>query len=136
MSDQLEFKISEGLIRPILQAKINLAITEALGGHEKLITDILNAYMNQSVDSEGKPSTYSSSKPRLTWLMHQMVEQAMKNALQSFLQGKTAHIQSEFEKFLNSKKGSSKIIEAIQTGFCESLTNKWRTIVTFQPPKD
>lgn len=136
MADQLEFKISEGLIKPILQAKINAAISEAMGGHEKMITDMLNVYMNQLVDSEGKTSSYSSSKPRLSWIVNKMVEEAMKDALKSYLQGKKEHLQSEFEKFFNSKKGSSKVIEAMQEGFCKSLGDNWRTVVQFIPLKD
>ena len=36
-TDQVEFKISEGLIRPIIEAKINAAIVEAMGGHDSKV---------------------------------------------------------------------------------------------------
>jgi len=135
MADQLEFKISESLVKPILEAKINAAITEAMGGHEKMITDILTAYMSQKVDSDGKESSYSSSKPRLSWLVNKMIEEAMKKSLLEFMETKKEVIKNEFEKFINSKKGSSKIITAMQDGFCEALTNKWKTTITFNPPE-
>lgn len=134
MADQLEFKISESLVKPILEAKINAAIVESMGGHEKMITDILTAYMNQTVDGDGKQSTYSSAKPRLHWLVQRMIEEAMKASLTEYMQTKKEFLIKEFERFFNSKKGSSKIIAAMQDGFCNALTDKWRTTITFNPP--
>jgi hypothetical protein len=132
MADQVEFKISESLIRPILEAKINTAVIEAMGGHEKIITDMLETYMKQKVDSEGKVSGYSNNIPRLDWLMNKMISDALKVALTSYLEGKKEFMQAEFQRFFNSKKGSSKLIEAMQTGFVDSLTKNWMTTITFK----
>ncbi len=132
-TDHVEFKISEGLIRPIIEAKINAAIVEAMGGHEKMIADMLTAYMSQRVDGEGKEGRgYSGEKPRLNWLVDSMVKNALKAALTAYLQGKTDLLTKEFEKFFSSKKGTSQIITAMQEGLCKSLTDQWRTTVTFK----
>lgn len=134
MADQLEFKISEGLIRPIIEAKIKAAVVEAMGGHEKMVADMMVAYMSQKVDSEGKEGRgYSSDKPRLDHLMHKMVEDALKKALTEYLQGKTDLLTKEFEKFFASKKGTSQIIMAMQEGFCKALADRWRTTINFTP---
>lgn len=138
MPDQIEFKVSEGLIKPIIEAKINAAIIEAMGGHEKMVGEMLNAYMTQRVDSEGKEDRYSDSrnKPRLQWLMHKMVEAALKDALTGFLQTKQDFMKKEFEKFFNSKKGTSQLVAAMQDGFCDALKDKWRTNITLSIPGD
>jgi hypothetical protein len=133
MADQLEFKISEGLVRPIIDAKIKTAVVEAMGGHEIIIADMMKAYMSQRVDSEGKESGYSSSKPRLDWLVHKMLEDALKTALTQYIQSKTDFFEKEFQRFFASKKGTSQIISAMQDGFCKALTDKWRTTITFTP---
>ena len=132
MGDQLEFKVSESLVRPIIEAKINAAVVEALGGHEKVVTDMLNVYMSQKVDSEGKTSGYRSNIPRIEHLMHKMIQGALVNALRAFLDTKMEMIQGEFEKYFKTKKGSSQIVKAMQEGLCESLSNQWRTTVTFR----
>ncbi|MFH2042822.1 MAG: hypothetical protein ABIJ35_09915, partial [Acidobacteriota bacterium] len=79
-------------------------------------------------------SGYSSNKPRLTWLVHKMLEDAMKKALTDFLEKKKGILEKEFEKFFASKAGSHKVVEAMQNGFCEALKDKWRTTITFYPP--
>lgn len=133
MPDQLEFRVSEGLIKPIIEAKIQAAVIEAMGGHEKMVTGMLNAYMSQKVDIEGRPGRgYSGDKPRIDHLMTQMIEGALKTALASYLQTKQDVIQKEFERYFNSKKGSSEIIKAMQEGICAALTEKWRTTITFK----
>ena len=107
MADTLEFKISEGLIKPIIETKINEAVITAMGGHERLIADMITMYMNQKVDSDGKISNYGNSRPRIEWLSQTMVEEAVKEALKNFLSDKREFLQKEFERFFNSKKGSS-----------------------------
>ncbi len=134
MADGIDFKISEGLVRPIIESKINAAIVEAMGGHERLIAEMVAGFLNQRTDSDGKDSGYGSNKPRLTWLVHKMLEEAMKKALGEFLEKKKGLLEKEFEKFFASKSGSSKIIEAMQDGFCNALKDKWHTTVIFRPP--
>jgi ABC-type phosphate/phosphonate transport system substrate-binding protein len=134
MADGIDFKISEGLIKPIIEAKISAAIVEAMGGHERMIAEMVAGFLNQNVDNEGKVSGYSSNKPRLSWLVHKMLEDAMKSALTAFLEKKKGILEKEFEKFFASKAGSSKVIAAMQDGFCAALKDKWRTTIVFQPP--
>jgi hypothetical protein len=136
MSDQLEFKISESLIRPIIDAKIQSAIVEAMGGEKKMVADMVSCYMAQKVDCEGKVSRYSSDKARFDYLVGKMLEDAMKEALSTYLKEKTELLQKEFEKFFNSKKGTSLLIKAMQEGLCAGLSDKWRTTVTFSPPRE
>jgi hypothetical protein len=133
MADQMEFKISEGLIKPIIQAKIHEAMITAMGGHEKLITDMLDTYMNQVVDNEGKPTNYNG-KPRLYHLANRMVEDALKTALIEYLKTKQALLEKEFTKFFESKKGTSQLIAAMQDGFCKALTDKWHFTINVAPP--
>ena len=130
MADGIDFKISEGLIKPIIESKIQTAIIEAMGGHERMIAEMVASYMNQPVDSEGKATGYSSNRARIGWLAHKMVEDAMKAALTEWIKSKTGLLEKEFEKFFNSKKGTSKLIEAMQTGFCTALSDKWKTTIS------
>ena len=135
MADTLEFKISEGLIKPIIETKINEAIIASMGGHESLVADMVVMYMNQKVDCAGNPTSYSSSKSRLTWLSETMINDAIKNTLKEYLKSKQEFLQKEFEKFFNSKKGSSQIVKAMQEGLCAGLGECWRVSIKFSPPE-
>lgn len=130
MGDQLEFKVSESLVRPIIESKINSAIIEAMGGHERMIVEMVSAFMSQKVDTEGKLSSYSNTK-RVEWLANKLLEDAVKKALENFIESKKDVIASEIGKFFASKKGSSQLIAAIQEGILGSLTTRWTTSINF-----
>jgi hypothetical protein len=91
--------------------------------------------MNQKVDCAGNPTSYSSSKSRLTWLSETMINDAIKNTLKEYLKSKQEFLQKEFEKFFNSKKGSSQIVKAMQDGLCAGLGECWRVSIKFSPPE-
>jgi hypothetical protein len=108
MADGIDFKVSEGLIRPIIESKINTAILEAMGGHERVIAEMVAGFLNQRVDDEGKESGYSSNKPRLTWLVHKMLEEAMRKALTEFLERKRVSLKKNLRNSLPVKRGLTK----------------------------
>ncbi len=130
MAEGIDFKISEGLIKPIIEAKINTAIAEAMGGHERMIAEMIAGFLNQRVDHEGKDNGYSSNKPRLTWLGQKMLEEAMKKALTEFLEKKKGLLEKEFEKFFASEAGRHKVIEAMQDGFHHNIPAAGTLIIT------
>lgn len=134
MSDQLEFKVSEGLVRPIIEAKINSAIIEAMGGHERMIVEMVTAFMNQKVDGEGKTGGYNSNKPRYEWLTHKLLEDAVRKALQDYLDTKKEVLAREVQKFFSSKKGTNLLVEAVANGVLSGLGKTWRTTITFNAP--
>lgn len=136
MGDQLEFKVSENLVLPIIKEKINAAVVEALGGHDEIVSSMMTAFMSQKVDYKGNPSENSyNNEPRLHYLAHKMVEDALTESLQAYMKTKTEFMQKEFEKFFNSKKGSSLVVKAMQEGFCDALKDKWRLSIQFKIPE-
>jgi len=137
MEDKLEFKISPDLIMPIIKAKIETAIIEAMGGHKELIDSILEAYMSQKVSSEGKISSYSSDNKftRIDFIMQQTLEVAVKDALKEFLANKQKEVAESISRYFASKKGSSELIRAIEEGILDSLKSNWATKIQFIPNK-
>jgi hypothetical protein len=135
----VELKINENLIKPILTAKINEAVIEALGGRDLLIKDIIEHYMRVKVDNEGKVSTYSSdqNRTRMDYLVDQMIKDAMKDAIKTYMDIHKDLLVKELSKFFASKKGSAEILKALSTGVIDSFQSKWTTKidVKFEPPK-
>jgi hypothetical protein len=138
MNEPVELKISEAVIRPIIEAKMNAAVVEIMGGHERMITDMIRVWMNQKVDREGKPSSYNlnSDKTRLDYIASVMLTESLQKAITDYLQTKKELFVREFEKFFKSKQGSSQIVSAMQTGLCAALANEWRFKVELTPPKE
>jgi hypothetical protein len=132
MTEPVELKISPEIIRPIIQAKINAAIVEMFEGHERLVSDMISMWMNQKVDSDGKVGNYNSNLPRYEQLIHRMLEDAMKKALDNYLSERKEFITQEFMKFFKSKSGSSALASALQQGVCASLKSNWLTSISFR----
>jgi hypothetical protein len=132
MSEPVSLQIDKSVIRPIIEMKMAAAISEAMGGHEKMITDILKSWMEQKVDEKGQVSNYSSNKPRYEVLLHGMFEEALKAALTEYMKDKKAVLEKEFVKFFSTKAGTSMLIEALSKGVCESLSRNWMTSIAFK----
>lgn len=131
MSEPVELKISSEVIKPIIQAKINTAIIEALGGHKDLIESFLDAWMTRKVDSDGKESNYNSTKPRIDYLLTKMLEEALKESLAELLKQRKGEIALEFAKYFKTKAGSNALMAALQNGVCKSLESAWMTSISF-----
>lgn len=130
--DNVEIKISQDLIKPIIEQKIQAALVEAMGSYPQMLEQIVKAFLTQKVDSSGKESGYSSDKPRMYHLVNTVLTNACKDAIINFMATKQSCMQAEFEKFFNSKKGQSQLIAAMQDGFLKSLNDKWRLHIEFK----
>ena len=100
MTDQIDIKISQDLVKPIIEAKVKAAIVQALDGEKQILEGILDAYMTQKVDSEGKVGRgYSSDKPRIDWLLKSCIENALRGAIKEHLSGNQEKFTQEFLKY-------------------------------------
>jgi len=131
--DGIDFKVSEGLIKPIIETKIKMAIAEAMGGHEQLLDHLIEAFMRQKVDSSGNVDDrgYSGSKPRIDYLITKMMETAMKSAIEEYLAENLEIVRDAIVRYFKTKQGSARIITAIQEGLCKSFADKWLTKIEF-----
>lgn len=127
MGDQIDIKISEDLVKPIIEAKIKASLIQALEGEGKILEGILDAYMKQKVDSEGKIGRgYSGDKPRIDWLLESCISKALESAIKEHLSKNQAKFTQEFLKYFQSKRGSNKIVKAMQSGLIEAMSSSWR----------
>jgi predicted RNA-binding Zn ribbon-like protein len=140
MNEQnVNLTISKDIVNPIVSAKIQEAVAEALGGKEKLIADLLDKIIQQRVDKKGNVSTYNSEN-KYSWL-EAMVNQQIENAIKDELQKQIASMSSEIRelviKQLQTKRGANAVATALLDGLNQTLNNSWcSTIaVTINPIK-
>jgi hypothetical protein len=83
MADNPTFQIPKEVIEPIIQAHVTTAVMNALGGHQKLVSDAVASVLTQSVDSDGKPSSSSYyGKPFIEHVMTKCIRDAVLQAVQ------------------------------------------------------
>lgn len=138
MNEQnVNLTISKDIVNPIVTAKVQEAIVAALGGEDKLISDLLDRIINQKVDKDGKVSGYSSSN-KYTWL-ELMVNNQIKDAIREELKKQIASMSSKIRelviKQLQTKRGSNTVARALLDGLNDTLNNSWKSKieVTIEP---
>lgn len=77
-------KIPNDVIQPIIEAKVAAAVTEALGGYERLIETAVGQVLNQKVGTDGQPSTYSNAIPWFKWTMNDCIKRAARAAIEDY----------------------------------------------------
>lgn len=136
--ESVNIQVSDGLIKPIIEAKIQAAIVSALDGSEKhLIESAIAAILNQKVDEEGKPPRYDNGKYTfLQYLCKQAIKAAANDAVREWCE---TH-QKELKDTLLSqmRKQKSSLANAFVEGLARSIQSQWlfKCDVSFKTPKD
>ena len=111
MSNEASITIPKDLLQPAISAQVSKAMIEALGSEGKLLLALADRIMTQKVDESGKPSSYSSSKSYIEWLVENMTKDAIKEAIGEHGAAFCANVKATVEKEL--KKPGSKLSKAI-----------------------
>lgn len=133
MSDSPTFQIPKDVIEPIIQAHISAAIVSALSGRERLIEHAVTQVLTQKVDSDGKPSNYSSSVQFVQWAM----QNAVRKAVTAMLETEFAKQEEAIRALLTAelKKSKSPLVKQLVEGMTKAFTDpgnlKWRLKVSY-----
>jgi len=126
-NETVSLTISKEIVNPIVDAKIKDAIIAAMGGQSQLIEKVVTQVLSTKVDSEGKVNSYSSENKH-SWLdvvVTKQIKAAVEEQLKSVVADCSTQIREELIKQLQSKKGASKIAEALVTCLAGSFANNW-----------
>lgn len=124
-TDMVSMIIGPEVIRPIVEAKIQAALVDALGGNSNIIENAVKAIMYAKVDSEGHFSTisYSADKTLIEWTCYKLVKSAAEEAIREYVATKKDVLVAEFQKQFAKK--SKTIAEKMVDGILESANSRW-----------
>lgn len=128
MADQIDIKISEDLVRPIIETKINQAIVAGMGDFDKVIAKVASTIINHKVDGDGKPERYSS-RDNLTyieWLSKRVIQEAAESAMKEWAEERKPEIQKELVRQMSLKKTTNVMVKAMVDGFITASQEKYR----------
>lgn len=138
MADNATIQIPKDLLDPAIQAHVSKALIEALELKTDLLGSLAEKILNQKVDSDGKPSTYSSSTTWIRWMIDTMTKDAIKEAIQAQGEEFKANVRAAVEKEL--KKPGSKLVKEISEGAAMAVMNAankgWSIKVNFERHND
>lgn len=139
-SSLVNLSIPSDVTRPIVAAKIQEAVLAALGGSEKLVADVIYLICNQKVASDGKISGYSSDN-KYSWLdlnVTNVIKAEVEKELKEQIKVNAQQIKDELIKQISTKKGASKIAEALLSSLNGTFESGWKSKIEifFEPKKD
>jgi len=125
MSSEVQVNIGQDLIGPIVEAKIQAAITSSLTNPKDLVNEMITRILSQKCDAEGKVNSYSS------YNKYTMVDMVCRNALQRATKAAMEEWVSENTKLLKDtlKKqiaaSPAKFAKVFLDGLAGSLKSSW-----------
>jgi len=125
MSD-VNLSISKELVQPIIEAKINAAVCEALSGQQSIVSSVVEKVLSMKVDSEGKYSSYNSSIPFIQWLCQDAIKQAAIAAVKDYLSNSKEMLVVEVRKAIvkNQKNIAVGMVDAVMKASTDSYRMK------------
>lgn len=126
MSDTVNIQLGQDLIKPIIETKIKAAIMESFNLESQFIEKLVETVLKQKVDRDGKPSTYSSDKYYIDYLIHKSFLEMVRTCVQEVITEKNEQIKIEIHKQLSSKKGIKDIVETFSQNLISSANQPYR----------
>lgn len=120
---QVGITVSDDLVAPIIEAKVQAAIIEALGDERSLVERVVAEALTRKIE----PERYSSKK--VPWIEHvcqKVIREAAEQAIQEWAASHKEVIAAEFLKQLQSKKVASGVVKTMIDGMASVAGCKWK----------
>lgn len=124
-------QLPKDLIEAAIQQNVAAAMTKAMGGYQSLMSEAVNRVLNQKVDSDGKPSSYSSNIPFIQWAVGDALRSAVKAALAEEVVKYEAEVRRQIVEQLSKKNSPivKQLVENMTKGLIEAATSKYQLTV-------
>jgi hypothetical protein len=133
MNGSVSMQVDEKIVKEVVQQQITAAIgIELMKVNTTIIDGIVNGVLNQSVDSDGKVSTYSSATTFLVWLVRKSIRESATEAVRQYVDGQKDTMVKSIIKALKANPDS--MAKALVNSFSESLKS-WRFIIKLEGEK-
>ena len=122
MSD-VNLSVSKEIIQPIIDAKVNTAICEALSGSKDIVAKVVSTVLEMKVNDKGERSSYSSEVSYIQWLCSKAIQDASKQAVTNYIAGSNEKLVEAIQK--NLQNNTKSIAVNLVNSFIEATKNSW-----------
>lgn len=132
-ADQVDIKVSEDLIRGIIETKVQAAITEALSSERGVVERVVAAALDTKVNEKGERSRYDGDNKftYLDSLCRRVIRAAAESAIQKWAAEQQAMLEAQFRRQLQTRKVSNRLVRACVDGLTDATEAQWRFKVEF-----
>jgi len=125
---EVNVSIGKDLIKPIIEAKVQAAIVQAVSSEQDLITRFIAQALETKVGKDGKIN-YHDRDNKYTMLEYMCIDtlrDCAKQAIRSWIEDNKKEIQKALTAQLKTTKTTSTFAKAILNGLTNSLHSDWR----------
>jgi hypothetical protein len=130
--------ISQDIVKPIVEAKIKEAMVKCFSDDPNgLIGKVIDQFLLQKVDEKGERSSYRNDYYYVDILLRNMINEALKDAVKSWVSDNQEIIKKAVYDKLNLKSTKAKMAGEIISGLINATTDSWsfKTEFKFQSDK-
>ena len=125
---EVNVSIGKDLIEPIIKAKVQAAIVQAVSGEQDLVTRFISQALEIKVDENGKVNynDYNNKYTLLEYMCIDTLRDCAKQAIRSWMEDNKKEIQKALTAQLKTTKTTTTFAKAILGGLTNSIQSDWR----------
>jgi len=123
-------QVNEAIVKTAIEETLSAAILTQLGQKEQLLESLVASMLNQSVDSDGKRTSYNG-QTFIKYVADRAIRAAAEQAVQAWAKENQEKIQAALRKQLD--KNSDHLAKMFLDGVVGSLANKWQFTIDVKP---
>ena len=126
-NNMMSLSISKEMLTPVIEQQVKAMMATILGGQEQIVDKVIKNILETKVDSDGRPSSYSSGKTYFEWLLKDEITKAVKELIVEEMKSKVSNIKKAIKKQIQSESGATVIADALLNGLNKTCESSWRS---------
>ena len=126
-NNMMSLSISKEMLTPVIEQQVKAMMATILGGQEQIVDKVIKNILETKVDSNGRPSSYSSGKTYFEWLLKDEITKAVKELIVEEMKSKVSNIKKAIKKQIQSESGATVIADALLNGLNKTCESSWRS---------
>ncbi|MGE4243667.1 hypothetical protein [Ramlibacter sp.] len=121
-------QLPKDLVEAAINQHVQIAITQALGGQQKLLAQAVHQVLTQKVDSDGKPGRgYGSDREFITWAVDESLRAAVKRVISEELVKYEDVLRQQISDQLSRKNSPliKQLAEGVVKGAIDATKNQY-----------
>ena len=112
-NNMMSLSISKEMLTPVIEQQVKAMMATILGGQEQIVDKVIKNILETKVDSDGRPTSYSSGKTYFEWLLKDEITKAVKELIAEEMKSKVSNIKKAIKKQIQSETGATVIADEL-----------------------
>jgi hypothetical protein len=128
---EVNVSIGQDLIKPIIEAKVQAAITQAVESEKDLVTKFIARSLEVRVDKNGKRNRYEyeNKYTMLEYMCYETLKDCAREAIKSWVEDNKSEVRKALTAQLKTTRTTTALAKSIIDGMTNCVKSDWRMSV-------